>query len=310
MDETIRKAIETMSGFGRDRADEAVEAAQAIGALGAEALCATLMTPEALNVPKGRHALKDEIARQDPAAVTPTLLEALSHKDWRPSQVASDVIGLMKEAMAPRLIEFLAEEGRPWGRMNAIRILRQMGVDDVGPTLVHLATDDPAPEVRAAAVEALGWMASDGANETIAKALHDGPGEVRLKAAKAAGWLRLPEAVEGILEFLRSADAEGRAAAVYALHRIGDTRATPVVVELLHDASPYVRWSAAVALRRLWTEDCRAPLEQALADSEETVAVSALETLALGAPASCGCALSAARDDSRAALQRTAAYYS
>jgi HEAT repeat protein len=308
MNEAIRKAIEHMSGFGRDHSDEAVAAARAIGAMGVEALCEALLTPEALNVPAGRHALKDEIARQDPAAVAPALLKALAHKDWRPNQVACDVIELMKEAMAPRLVEFLREQGPPHGRINAILILQRMGVNDAGPVLVRLATDDPEPEVRAAAVEALGYLASDGATEAVAEALRDESGEVRLKAIRAAGWLRASEAVDGILAFLDHADAEGRAAAVYALDRIGETRATARVVELLRDPEPYVCWSAAVALRRLWNDTCRHPLEVALKDDEETVAVSALETLCIAAPQSDDLRRTAA-NDARASFRRTAAFY-
>jgi len=309
MDETIRKAIEHMSGFGRGRADEAAEAARAIGALGVEALCAALLTPEALNVPKGRHALKDEIARQGPGAVAPALLAALAHPDWRPNQVACDVIALMPEAMAPRLIAFLVEAGPPHGRINAILVLRRMGVTDAGAALAGLAGGDPAPEVRAAAVEALGWLGADGAGEAVVRALADESGDVRLKAVRAAGWLRLPEAVDGILALLPSADAEARAAAVYALDRIGDARAAARVADLLEDPEPYVRWSAAVALRRLWTDACGPALAAALRDDEETVAASALDTLCIAAPRIDADLLSSAADDPRPSFRRTAAFY-
>jgi len=310
MKEEIRRAIERLSGFDRDHSAEAVEAAKAVGALGVEALCAALDTPEALNVPRARHALKDEIARRDPAVVAPALLRALAHKDWRPNQVACDVINLMQEAMTPALIDNLETERQPNGRINTMLILRRMGASAAAPSLVKLACEDSVAEVRATAVEALGYLGVAQAADAVVVALDDTSPAVRLKAVKAAGWLRMCDAAEGVVAFARSADTEGRAAAVYALDRIGDVRATPFVVDCLEDPDPYVRWSAVVALRRLWKEGCETPLEKALEDTEETVAAAALETLCIAAPTKARNRLAAAMEDPRPALRRTAGFYS
>jgi len=309
MKEEIQRAIERLSAFDREHASEAVEAATALGALGAEALCAALDAPEALNVPAARHALKDQIARQDPAAVAPALLRALAHGDWRPNQVASDAIGLMVDAMVPALIRNLETESEPNGRINTMVILRRMGVSAAGPAFAKLAREDAAVDVRAAAVEALGHLGVEEAGAAAVVALSDGSPLVRLKAVKAAGWLRAREAVDGVLAFARDADAEGRAAAVYALDRIGDTRAADDVVRLLKDPEPYVRWSAAVALRRLWTEGCEDAVHAAVGDEEETVAAAALETLCIAGPQRSRKSVLSAADDARPAVRRTATAY-
>jgi len=284
MTEDIRKAIDRLSAIDRKHADQAIESARALGALGAEALCAVLEVPTALNVPGGRRSISAELARQEPAGVIPALLKALAHEDWRPNQVASDAIGLMGEAAVPYLIENLETESAPNGRINTMLVLRRMGATAAAGAFAKLAREDDVAEGRAAAVEALGWLGGKESGSAVAAALEDASPLVRLKAVKAAGWLKAREAVEGTLAFARSTDAEGRAAAVYTLDRIADTRATPFVTDALKDPAPYVRWSAAVALRRLWQESCQEAIRAALADEEEPVRAAARETLRIAAP--------------------------
>ncbi|HUV39247.1 MAG TPA: HEAT repeat domain-containing protein, partial [Planctomycetota bacterium] len=211
MKEAIQSAIERLSAIDRAHPDEAVEAARAVAALGPEALCAVLEAPEALNVPGGRRTISAAFAVQSPAAVSAALVKALDHKDWRPVQVATDAIGLMAEAMSPVLVASMTPDANAWGLLNTITAVRRMGVETAGPALKMLAREHADERVRAASVEALGWMGVNEARAGIAAALSEDSAEVRLKATKAAGWLRLGEAVDGILAFAREADAPGRA---------------------------------------------------------------------------------------------------
>ena len=299
----VEELIRRLSGA------EAVEAAEVLGALGHEALCRALNTPEVLVVPGGRRALSAQLARQDAAAVTGALMRALAHKDWRPVQVAFDAIQAFGERMIPVLIENLEKEEEPAGRASTIMTLERMGASAAGNTLARAAHEDPVSEVRLAAVQALGRIGGDQAPAAAVAGLRDESQAVRLAAVRAAGWLRAREAVEGVIDFARAAATDARAAAVYALDRIGDTRATGFVTGLLKDPAPYVRWSAAVALRRLWTAKCEAALREAIGDADEVVATAALETLCIKRGRGSRQILLTLASEARPALRATAVCY-
>ena len=79
-----------------------------------------------------------------------------------------------------------------------------------------LATTDPAPHVRIAAIEAIGRIGGDSALAILSPLIADDT-EVGLAAIRASGSIRSEHAVSALREALRSRDAARRAAAVDAI---------------------------------------------------------------------------------------------
>lgn len=274
-----------MSGFEAVTVRElagprAKEAARQIGRQGAEAVRAALEAPEYLTVPAGRRALSLVSAGLPAPEVLPILFAALERKDWRPNQVACDALCVMGEAISSELTAQLRTSASGYARVLLILCLQRIGGPWAEAPLRKCARSDSEPQVRAAALQALGRLGASASAPEVMAGLSDPAPLVVDAAIRAAGCLRLPEAVARLQELLPSESAERRAALVYALERIGAPEGRPAILEALQDPDAYVRWSATVALRRLWAAACQAPLAERLQDPNATVAASARETLA------------------------------
>ncbi|HPE89685.1 MAG TPA: HEAT repeat domain-containing protein [Spirochaetia bacterium] len=110
-------------------------------------------------------------------------------------------------------------------RMYACSALGELGDDRAVPVLV-VASVSPDPNVRAAAVEALGEYSGADALSAVRQALRDSHALPRIAAAKAAGQSRDAEALP-YLEYKASYDPEKavREASIAALAKIGGPRA-------------------------------------------------------------------------------------
>lgn len=143
---------------------------------------------------------------------------------------------------------FLDHERPQIRRMAVVRIAQQPPGDREIALLGRTLTDDPDPEVRAEAAEALGaagarvvdllLRAGDDSEARVVEAVITALG--RVGDARAVGWLI--ETARGAAETLV------REAAVAALGEIGEERAVPVLLELLKEGPPQVRRRAVVAL--------------------------------------------------------------
>jgi putative membrane-bound dehydrogenase-like protein len=91
------------------------------------------------------------------------------------------------------------------------------------------------PEVRAAAVEALGELRAVEGREPTLKLLGDGEPVVRRAAAVAAGKLALKLAAEPLLKLTGDSDAAVRRASLDALCQLREPRAVPLAVAALDD---------------------------------------------------------------------------
>ncbi|GBC82983.1 Bilin biosynthesis protein PecE [bacterium HR10] len=139
--------------------------------------------------------------------------------------------------------------------------------------ILHSATDDPDPGVRAAAIMALGHAShASNAQElipTLLRALKDSHPLVRRAAAGVLGRVRDPRAVRALQEAARDRDAAVRAAAVEALGEQGDQAALTTLLERLRDKDPFVRRQAARAIGRLRAPTALAALLERLVREED-----------------------------------------
>lgn len=144
--------------------------------------------------------------------------------------------------------ELLAEQlqhGSPNVREAVINAILQAGRRDLALELIHAALNDPEPELRVLAFDALRNL---GARDAVPAAL-DGLGDtdqhVRTAAMRLVGELGEAEVANMIRP--RSADPEPivRAAAARALGQIQSTEVQPELARLLRDPVPEVRAAAA-----------------------------------------------------------------
>jgi len=187
-------------------------------------------------------------------------------------------------------------------RRTALFALGQFGLAGVdAPGAVDAcvaALEDSDPEIVAAAVEALGKLATGSQTESAVLPLLDHPSSaVRAEAAMALfrhrfvplwrGEAEEPPvlsgpAVDGLVAAMADSSEDVRRAAVYAFSRYGEVQAVPALTSRLSDADEWTRLFAARALGRSGEAGAVEALAALLADPSERVraeAVSAISAL-------------------------------
>jgi HEAT repeat protein len=144
--------------------------------------------------------------------------------------------------------ELLAEQlahSSPFVRATIISAIQQAGRRDLSNELIHSSLEDPDPEIRAAAFDALRNLGVKDAVPTALDGLGDENNRVRTSAMQLIGELGEAEVANMIRP--RTADYEPmvRAAAARALGQIQARDAQPELARLLRDPAPEVRAAAA-----------------------------------------------------------------
>lgn len=172
------------------------------------------------------------------------------------------------------------------------RLKMQSAVAGLGQSLQH-----PDPGIRLASAQALGAIASPGAQQALEKALGDDDREVRLFAVRVLGergYRGALKAVEAMVlgKGAETADLTERQAFFEAYARIAGAQAVAPLVEILNaggglfkkKASPETRACAAMALARLKAPEARAALNGAANDKEVVVRNAVARALREAAP--------------------------
>jgi hypothetical protein len=195
-------------------------------------------------------ALADPILELAARARPPALrapLEALAARDALAPPVVFAALAALDGEVAPARARRLLAASDPAYREVAVRHASGPGARE---ELARLARADPAPEVRAAAVERLVAMQGSAALEDGLGALHDPEPRVRGAAARALGTLGA-SAVPGLRRAVDSSDLDAARAAVVALHLSGDPEAAAALAEIAEShRDESVRTLAAIALGR------------------------------------------------------------
>lgn len=169
----------------------------------------------------------------------------------------------------------LVERAEPASRAGAIELLGELGDERTLPVL-RRALEDASGPVRVQAAQALGRLRDRDAVVALCTSLQYAP-ELRIAAVRALGEIGEPSAIEALAELLigsgRTMDVECRLAVVTALGRIKDPAAVPVLGAVLHDAVPDIREAAAEALGEIGASEAVPSLLPALRDPVERVAL-------------------------------------
>ena len=146
------------------------------------------------------------------------------------------------------VVEGLVSEN-PAVREDVVTLARKVEDELVVEALLAVL-EDPSPEIRRGAIEALAEQGVIEAVPAIAERVQDRNPEVQTAAIQALGRLGDPGGVE---ELMRIARQQRRLDAIWALGEIGDARALPLLARLAEEEDEYVAWNAQVALRAIGT---------------------------------------------------------
>lgn len=220
----------------------------------------------------------------------PTLLQAITGETPRARAAAAIALGRLTGTEPRAALVGALTDSDPWVRYFAARALGEHAHEDALDALGGLATRDPAPHVRIAALEAIGAVDGPRAAGLLAAQAEDQDHAVASAALTALGRVVDPAALDTLVHALRSADPARRLSAVAALSR----RARADTVESLRwtaeaDASADVAQAALEGLARLaslpgdgWPEAVDALLELAADAKHRDCAVAALSRVPIG----------------------------
>jgi len=193
----------------------------------------------------------------DPRPVEP-LIHALSDPDANVREAAAQALGFIGDARASTPLANALGDSDKYVRKRAASALMLLAPSPQAfAALSDAAINDPYPEVRRYAVEALGLAEAPAAAETLTQALGDeGSAEVRAAAARYLGRFGDAKAVPALIARFTDEDADVRWAAVRSvgqLGQIGGASAERALQNLITSGTqePQVMQAAREALRKL-----------------------------------------------------------
>lgn len=212
-------------------------------------LCAWLDRPEPFVKAAVLRALRE---LRFANAFTPAL-SALAHDDAKVRIEAVGVVGWLKDrrALAP-LAEIATRDSSPEIRRAAVGALGFTHADDSAASLALLqALGDPAWQVREEAATTLGKLRVQSARDALIAALEDAFWQVRLRAARSLGQIGHRTAAQPLVALLSHSISNLRKEAALALGGLRDSSTATVLRDALDDADPEVRKAIRIALQQI-----------------------------------------------------------
>jgi HEAT repeat protein len=183
---------------------------------------------------------------EDPRA-TSALLEAMRHGS-APTRAAAcralATLGTSLEVVSS--LKAALTDADAWVRYYACQSLGRLSVAEAALDVGRLL-DDPAGQVRVAAVEATAKLGGQQALSLLQNAARSADPDVRRAALVGLGEIRRPEALPVLVAELESHDPGMRLVALSAIAAMGSAQATTVVMRAGSDPDARVR-SAAIGL--------------------------------------------------------------
>ncbi|MCB9634813.1 MAG: HEAT repeat domain-containing protein [Sandaracinus sp.] len=242
-----------------------------------------LMTAiESNTAPTTLVALLEYGERVECHACVPLLQRALlEHRDPEVRRISAWWLRHRIFALAPIMAQMqtvLATDASSTRRARAAMALGEF-MDPSGFTFLRdAAMGDTAPEVRAAAVTALGRLNHGGALPVLSAALADTAVEVRRAAISQVLLVNFYRDEAALMGALVDDDAEIRMRAARLLGTFRTSEAVPALVGMLEtDGNTRVRQAAAWALGRIGGETARGALRTAMTAEGDSLVQNAIE---------------------------------
>jgi HEAT repeat protein len=222
--------------------------------------------------PAVRRAAIEHLAFLDDERVFDTLAPALSDSDPRIRAAAVQAIVRVDDPAVAASLTAALRDRDAWVRYFAARGLGELRHAPALDEITHLALDDPAGQVRLAAIDSLGRIGSPAAVPALAAlSVCDDP-ERAIAAVDALGNIPHEDAWPPLEAVLRGPSEERRAAAAASISRLGGK-----AVELL-------QWTAAAEASAIVAAAAVQGLARIAANAGGSTAVKALIDLAAEAP--------------------------
>ncbi|MFQ4134870.1 phycobilisome degradation protein NblB [Nodosilinea sp. PGN35] len=218
-------------------------------------------------------------------AITPDSVRELLHSDDYGDRLRA--VNQMRElapADAFELVQLAANDGNARVRYAAISQISSLGQQDVAtvePLLLRSLTEDPEPDVQAAAADTIGGLKLRSAYPELA-ALYHSTEEwlVKFSIVAALGELGEPQAFDLLQDALTSSNELIATAAIGALGELGDRRALPLLLNHTTHPDWQVRHRLVQALAQFSEPEVETALRQLTQDESEIVAGAARQHLA------------------------------
>ena len=197
--------------------------------------------------------LTDLGSARDPEATALVLAVLRRHSEYADLLVPAIAAARSKDGSSAKdaLARLVASDIPPGPMIAALRAVGELEVADVVPA-ARARLSHPAAEVRTAAVNALGRIGGDQAQNALILALADVDLGVRRQAIHFLGERRVRAAVPPLLEAYQK--PETRLDALMALARVPDARALDMLIEGLEAKNPGVRDECRKALAAIREE--------------------------------------------------------
>ena len=222
-----------------------------------------------------RRAAIEHIPYLEDPRVLPALTRALESDSSAVRAAAARAFSLVESDRAFPYLQQALSDPDPWVRYYAARSTGTHGYPETVAALTQLVRADPANQVRAAAVEALGRIANLSQAEMIVKLLapiatdDSGDGDLARAAIAALGMIEHPDAGAPLLCALQSANPLRRCDALVALGKRGGEGAVGAIQWLAaSDPEASVTNAATDALARISSEEAIAALIDLCADQQ------------------------------------------
>ncbi|MEB3289634.1 MAG: HEAT repeat domain-containing protein [Leptolyngbya sp.] len=215
-------------------------------------------------------------------AITPDSVRELLHsEDYGDRLRAVNQLRDLDVVAAFELAQLAANDGNARVRYAAISQLASLGHHDlatVEPLLRRALTNDPEPDVQAAAADAIGGLHLRSAYADLAAVYH-GSGEwlVQFSIVAALGELGEPQAFDLLQAAVRSDNDLVVTAAIGALGELQDDRAIPLLLSFTSHADWQVRHRLVQALAHFPQPEAQSALANLAQDPSAIVAEAAAQ---------------------------------
>jgi len=198
--------------------------------------------------------MKEGLQEPEPAnldGLKPLENALTNDSSWKVRAIAAQGLGYLgQESSAPILGRALHddhEEVRWWAALALETVPAAEALGD----LAQAANRDQSRRVRAAAVNALGWVESEDAVMPLVRATGDSSSAVRQAAAKELARFNQPASLQALVRLFNDPDEDVRWAAVVAAGELRDEETVPALIEAMRDPSAMVSNAAERALQRM-----------------------------------------------------------
>ncbi|MEO0131959.1 MAG: HEAT repeat domain-containing protein [candidate division WOR-3 bacterium] len=196
-----------------------------------------------------RHRAFAALKKLDMTTALETLIEALITED----QLILEELRRKIKEIAPNALSLIVKKLTHPNRkirIELVKLLKEVGNQTISAELVNLLIE--SPEIRASAIEVLGYIKDPWSLDYIRDFIFDRTPEVRVATLKALGYFEDREYTDQIIKSLSDPEPEVRLAAIETLAMLKEPRAGEYLWELsLNDTHEEVRRQALWALKAI-----------------------------------------------------------